>query len=148
MTLEKDELLVVEKIVVTFDMCSSSTIIEDLTLRNNLKPLRNLLIQTKNFLRRESKAMKFLRYKFVGDGWVLLFRPDVSGSDLMAFLTRLSERFETPLTQEVLCLLDDVPDITGLTFGVDRGRLVQTVMDNKREYLVLQRHFSSRFLGC
>jgi len=135
MTSEKHELKVTEKIVVKFDMCSSSTIIEDLTLRNDLKPLRNLLIRTKEFLVNESSSTGFILYKFVGDGWILLFPPDIGGLELLTFLTRLSKRFKMKMEKKVLTMLDDVPAITGLTFGVDRGQLVKVVMDGRDEYL-------------
>ena len=135
MTRVKDEVTVVEKIVVAFDMCSSSNIIEDLTLTNNVKAMRDIIIQTKNFLRRESKKFRFIRYKFTGDGWILLFPIDISGTELMSFLTQLSKRFKTELRNRVLSVLDEVPSITGLTFGLDRGRLIKFIIDKKPEYI-------------
>jgi len=120
MTRVKDEVRIVDKIVVSFDICSSSTIIEDLTLTDNLTAMRDILIQTKKFLRRESKQIGFQRYKFTGDGWILLFPIDTQGAELMAFLTSLSKYFKIQLTNKVLSILDKVPDITGLTFGLDR----------------------------
>ncbi len=135
MTQVKDEVKVVEKVVVAFDMCSSSTIIEDLTLTGNLKAMRDILILMKNFLQLRSKEIGFHRYKFTGDGWILLFPMDIPVAELMAFLTKLSKRFEALLTRKVLSVLDEVPDITGLTFGLDRGKLISVIMDGKREYI-------------
>lgn len=135
MTRIRDEITVVEKVVVAFDVCSSSTIIEDLTLTNNLKAMRDILILTKKFLREKSKEIGFIRYKFTGDGWILLFPMDIRGVEMMDFLTGLSKYFKGQFTKRVLSVLDEVPDVTGLTFGLDRGNLIRVIMDQKNEYV-------------
>lgn len=135
MTREKDEVTVVEKLIVAFDICSSSNIIEELTLIDNVKAMRDTLIQTKKFLRRKSKKLGFIRYKFTGDGWILLFPIDISGAKLMSFLTQLSNLFKTELRNRVLSVMEIIPDITGLTFGLERGRLVKFFIDEKTEYI-------------
>ena len=75
MTEPRDRLSTEEKLVVFFDMCSSSTILEDLFATNNLGALRDVLIETKNYLRDRAIEFDFIFYKFIGDGWILLFPP-------------------------------------------------------------------------
>jgi len=58
---------------VFFDICSSTTILEDLLRTDNQVRWRNLLILLKKFLSAEAKTQPFLLYKFIGDGWILLF---------------------------------------------------------------------------
>ncbi len=123
MTRRREPLFVEQRLVVAFDICSSSNIIEDLTLTGNLSRLRNLLIRTKNFLQRESERLKFELYKFTGDGWILLFPSRTSGPRLMRFLTDLSGRFSQNFRAQILPMLEQKPKIVGLTFGVDRGDL-------------------------
>ncbi len=135
MTRLKDEITIVENIVVSFDMCSSSTIIEDLTLTNSVKAMRDILIKMNVFIREKSSEFGFIRYKFTGDGWILLFPIDVYIPDLIDFLTQLSRYFKIQFTNRVLAILDKVPDIVGLTFGLDSGPLVRVIMGGKREYI-------------
>ena len=79
MTRRSEDLSVEEKVVIFFDICSSSTILEDLLATDNMKIFRNVLISIKSFLKTRASQDEFVLYKFIGDGWVLLFPPDVSG---------------------------------------------------------------------
>ena len=62
-----------DKLVVFFDMCSSSKILEDLHQTGNLKKYRDLLILIKEFLLDKQQSGICEIYKFIGDGWALLF---------------------------------------------------------------------------
>jgi len=55
-----DELLSVEeKVVVCFDICSSSSMLEDLLATNNLKSFRNVLIAMKQLLKSPVEGERF-----------------------------------------------------------------------------------------
>lgn len=129
-----EDLTIENKIVVTFDICSSSDIIEDLSLTGNLKAMRNLLINMKKFLRKNAKIIGFEIYKFTGDGWILLFPQDVKGKYIMDFLKKLSVHFKK-LIKRVIDLLESKPDIIGITFGIERGPLIKIKMMGKEEYI-------------
>jgi class 3 adenylate cyclase len=135
MTQPDDELQIEQKVVVVFDICSSSNILEDLIVRQDLRPMRDLLIEVKQFLRKKAAVLAFDPYKFIGDGWIILFPTNVSGRDLVHFLEELSSFFSRKLKRIVIPHLEHVPSILGLTFGVDVGPLVRMRMMGKPEYL-------------
>ena len=128
------DLVVEQKIVVAFDICSSSNIIEDLTLTDNLKEMRRLIIFMKKFLMRKAKVMDFNIYKFTGDGWILLFPHETKGRDIMRLLTELSELCRQ-LFRRVISFLENKPMIRGLTFGIEEGSLVRLKMAGRIEYV-------------
>jgi class 3 adenylate cyclase len=136
MATERPRLLTThDLLVVVFDMCSSSDIIEGLTLRGELHRLETFLTAVKRYLRGKVKDNLFDVYKFLGDGWILLFPPDVDGAVLLSFLKGLCEFFQRELKRKVLRHLDAVPQVTGVTLGLERGPLLKTVMFGQREYI-------------
>lgn len=144
MTYRSDELTLEDKIVVVFDICSSSTILEELIVRQDLLPMRNLLITLKKFLKHQSEVLGFETYKFIGDGWIILFPPHISGITLVNFLEELSRFFMMKLKTGVIPNLEHSPPILGLTFGVDTGSLVRFTMMTKREYVGRPLNIASR----
>jgi len=121
--------------VVAFDMCSSSDIIEDLTLTGNLRHLTFVLNKVKDFVRERSTKHDMKPYKFMGDGWLLLFPPTVRGGDILQFATDLSRFFFQLSRARIEPHLDRKPSVRGLTFGIDCGHLARTVMLGRTEYL-------------
>jgi len=122
-------------IVVAFDMCSSSILVEQLTVKGDLKRLQKLLTLVKRFLIEQQKTLPFDVYKFMGDGWILLFPETTKGKDLLRFLKDLCVFYKAQLRKEVLQYLDSPPKVTGLTFGLDKGVLGAMLMYNQREYV-------------
>lgn len=133
-----------QKLVVVFDICSSSKILEDLKLSDNLAALRNLLISIKKFLTDESAHRTFEVYKFIGDGWILLFAKTASGEELITFLEDLSRFFKRELARTILPRLQAAPTILGLTFGIDSGTLVRMLMMGNIEYIGRPLNIASR----
>jgi len=134
MTRVAEKIIPENKIVVTFDICSSSNIIEDLSLTGNLQAMRNMLIGIKNFLRKNTIKYNFDVYKFTGDGWILLFPENTTGKDLLSFLRQLSLFFIDKI-KKIESLLETKPQIMGITFGVDGGQLIKIIMMSKAEYI-------------
>jgi len=122
------------KIIVAFDICSSSNIIEDLHLTNNLSKYISLLISMKRFLRDNALTIGYEVYKFTGDGWIILFPDTTSGNCIMDFLNKLSIHFQKEI-KRVTAILETKPEIIGITFGIDIGRLSKIIMLGKREYI-------------
>jgi|SRR6266699_1252418 len=122
-------------VVVAFDMCSSTDIIEELTLKGDLKRLQKFLIVLKRHLMEGQKNLSFDVYKFTGDGWILLFPENTNGLELLKFLRELCVFFKHEFRKQIVGYLDTPPRITGLTFGVEKGALGAMRMDDQREYV-------------
>jgi class 3 adenylate cyclase len=135
MTQPKDQPVVVEMIVVAFDMCSSSQIMEDLLLSGRLVALRNLILAVKAFLTKSAEELGFTIYKFMGDGWILLFPPSFDGAVLLSFLSDLCVLYREKFDRRVRRRLEEVPRQVGLKFGMDGGSLLKVIMNNKAEYI-------------
>ena len=134
MTEPVEDLAIENKIIVTFDICSSSDIMEDLTLTGNLRAMRNLLINIKRFLMNNATTVGFEIYKFTGDGWILLFPEDAKGKFILDFLKELSIEFKR-LIGRVVGLLETKPNILGITFGIEKGPLIRIKMVGRKEYI-------------
>jgi class 3 adenylate cyclase len=125
-----------QAIVVAFDMCSSSTIVDDLYRAGNLQPLRTFFLEMRSYLEKEQKrSVPFELYKFVGDGWLLLFPPNTDGKRLLAFLEQLCLFFAVAFRRSLLPHLSRHPAHVGISFGVEMGDLVSVVMDRQQEYV-------------
>lgn len=135
MTQIRDKLYNERRIVLTFDICSSTDILEDLHRTENIEVWRNFLIWVKKYLNKKSKSESFDLYKFTGDGWIILFDFNYPGEKLIIFVENFCEAFKSKLEQKVLNILEAPPEITGLTFGMDRGTLVKIIMNRRREYV-------------
>jgi class 3 adenylate cyclase len=137
-----------EKIVVAFDICSSTTIIEDLTLTNNVSKLLDVLDELKQLLYQKKQDLKFEPYKFVGDGWILLFPPNTSGQELIQLLHLLSLHFATRFKRYIEPILEVQPQIQGLTFGVDVGLIHRVRMFGVHEYIGRPLNVACRLQGA
>lgn len=135
MTEHRDDVALETRIVVVLDMCSSSKILEDLKLSDNLRELRDLLISVKKFLKQRAEEGMVEVHKFIGDGWVLLFPTTTSGEDLVTFLEDLSRLFRKEMETRILPRLQKAPPIIGLTFGIDSGALLKMIMMGNTEYI-------------
>jgi len=76
--------IVINAVVVAFDICSSSDIIEELTLKGDMKRFQQFLTAIKRHLMEKQKTITFNTYKFTGDGWILLFPENTDGKVLKA----------------------------------------------------------------
>ncbi len=82
-----------DALVVAFDNCSSSDIMEELTLAGGIDRLKDFLTSLKRYLAKAQRTTPFAPYKFTGDGWILLFPGDTAGAAVLTFLRALSEFF-------------------------------------------------------
>jgi hypothetical protein len=82
-----------KRYVLVFDICASTTILEDLVRSENEKRWRDLLIDIKNFLRVEQTQHDFEIYKFIGDGWILLFDSHFPLPQLFDLMKRLRDAY-------------------------------------------------------
>lgn len=135
------------KLVVVFDICSSTTILNDLLFSEQQTKWRNLIIGMKRFLTNHSEKLGFEIYKFVGDGWILMFPDDFDGFLLHDFLYNLCERYII-LHQRVEPFLSTGIETIGLTIGIDKGTVIHLVMNGKREYIGKPINVAARLQGA
>jgi hypothetical protein len=133
MTEPRDALTVVTKTAIVFDICSSTSMLEDLTLTGSVERWRNLLISLKDFAQNDKSGVEL--YKFVGDGWILFFGENFEGATVLDFLLRISEFFDSLIHTDVVPHLEKPPERMGLTFGLDRGKLIRVQMNEVFEYI-------------
>jgi hypothetical protein len=117
-----------DAVVVAFDMCSSSNVIEELTLNGDLSYYEQLLTSLKEYLAAAQERVLFDPYKFMGDGWILLFPHNTDGKLLFTFLQDLCGFFRNEFQKKVVRHLATPPPITGLTFGIEKGPRVRMTM--------------------
>lgn len=135
-------------IVVAFDMCSSSNIIEELTLNGDIERLKKFLESLKHFLAEQQEKVLFDPYKFTGDGWILLFPPNTNGTALATFLTNLSKFYAKEYRQKLKPYLANAPSVAGLTFGIDKGPVEHLVMYGQPEYVGRTINIACRLQGA
>jgi len=136
MSRPSDKVESVQKVVVFFDICSSTIILEDLLRTENQRRWRNLHIRLKQFLVSESRNTPFEIYKFLGDGWILLFnKGSVSGRELMELLNGICREYARLFHNGICEVLNGNEHRIGITFGVDAGSLVRIIMNQRAEYI-------------
>jgi class 3 adenylate cyclase len=136
MSRKSDAVSTVHRTVVAFDICSSTMILEDLLRTENQRRWRNLLISMKKQLVALIKATPFEIYKFVGDGWILLFDPKLtSGSRIMTVLEAISVNYHWSFHHGICDVLGITDHQIGLTFGIETGTLVKIIMNRNAEYI-------------
>jgi len=148
MTRKSEQTEVVRKIVVFFDICSSTSILEELLRTENEKLWRNLIISLKRYLTRKRSSVGFELYKFLGDGWILLFEPRLDGLAIFEFLEELSDEFFSLYKGRIRNVLTTRISTIGLTFGMDIGSCITFVMNNQREYVGRPLNVAGRLQGA
>jgi hypothetical protein len=128
------------RIVVAFDLCSSSQIIEDLLLSEKFDRYEEFLTCIKRWLMNWTEQHappkgRFELYKFTGGGWILLFPETISGAALMEFMYSLCEMINAELDRHIIPSLSSVPSVLGATLGVEEGNLIRMTMNEREEYV-------------
>jgi class 3 adenylate cyclase len=148
MTGPDDALTMERKYILVFDICSSTKIVEQLILEEHQEGWRNLLIDIKAFLKEESDALGFEIYKFMGDGWILLFSADSSPSILLNFVDRLCNKYSLLYHERVGKILSTNIDRIGITFGLEIGNVIRFVMLGQPEYIGRPLIIAARLQGA
>jgi len=147
-TSKSEQTEIVKKIIVFFDICSSTSILEDLVRTENQKLWRYLLIEFKDYLRKKRSSLRFELYKFLGDGWILLFEPRPHGLEIFEFFEALSGKFLSLYGRHIKGVLTIRIPAVGLTFGMDIGSCIQFVMNEQREYTGRPLNVAGRLQGA
>jgi len=134
--------------VLVVDVCSSTAIMEDLLTSDNLERWAKLLLKMQAFLEKESGGRRFAIYKFVGDGWILLFDIDFPPAELFALLNRLCIEYNTEFKREIRGVLSTEVDPIGINFGFEKGHLMQMEMNGKLEFIGRAINIAARLQGA
>ena len=124
-----------DALVVAFDMCSSSDVLEELTLSGDLRRYDQLLTSVKEHLASAQDDVLFDPYKFTGDGWILLFPKETKGELAFTFLQGLCRFFKKEFNERIMRHLATPPSMSGLTFGIEKGPLRPMTMYGQLEYI-------------
>jgi class 3 adenylate cyclase len=127
-------------IVVAFDLCSSSQIMEDLLLSEKFDRYETFLTCVKRWLMNWTNSHpsgngRFDLYKFTGDGWILLFPAATDGTALIKTMYSLCEMIRAELARHIIPSLSSVPSVLGATLGVEEGNLIRMTMNERDEYV-------------
>ncbi|HBC89433.1 MAG TPA: hypothetical protein DCZ94_21050 [Lentisphaeria bacterium] len=148
MTSEIDPIKVEHKYVLVFDICSSTTIVEDLIRSERQELWRSLLIIMKNHLVEERAKSNFIIYKFIGDGWILLFEEHFSMTELFLIMKRICEKYDDAFRRKIKGVLSIPIDAVGITFGLEEGSLIKIVMNSQTEYVGRAINIATRLQGA
>jgi len=80
----------------------SADIIEPFTLTGALDRYNELLTSIKHYLAKQQSVIPFEPYKFLGDGWILLFPGEPDGRLLLKFLRDFCDFFRDEFARIVV----------------------------------------------
>ena len=128
------------RIVVSFDLCSSSQIMEDLLLSEKFDRYETFLTCIKRWLMNWTNTHspdngRFELYNFTGDGWILLFPATTRAKALVESMLSLCEMISAELARHIIPSLSSMPSVLGATMGVEEGKLIRMTMNERDEYV-------------
>jgi hypothetical protein len=116
--------MIVEKIVFVFDICSSTNMMEDAQITSSLDSYTSMIKDIKNFLKKVENDYNFEIYKFLGDGFILLFDHSVTPEKIYKFSEELVDIVGKIIS---IYIKDHIQNTElprkGITIGVDSGIL-------------------------
>ena len=124
-----------ERIVLCFDIASSTVILEDLQLTGTARKYQELIQPIFSFLERESTHFCFEIYKFLGDGYLLIFLPGQSIDTVLLFTIALVIKSLAHIKAFIEATIETKEiDRTGITIGIDEGELFALKSGSHREF--------------
>ncbi len=136
-----------KKIILIFDICSSTTIIEDLIRNESFDQWRQVIKGLNVMLIDNKQAYDYVIYKFIGDGWILLFNPDINGNQLFKFMELLIHTYNSLNRSKLKKYLTVKIPIDGISFGADIGTLKKIRLEKNDEYIGRSLNIASRLQG-
>lgn len=120
--------------IIVMDLCSSSVILEKLQMAGKIRVWRRLWKNIFNQLTRKPFFNTRCKpYKFIGDGFIILYRHQYSDS-LYNFMEELN-KMSCMYLKEVLDEYAIKPKRFGFCYGIDRGQLIHMNLLGKHEYM-------------
>lgn len=136
-----------EYTVLVFDICSSTVFIEDLVKTNQLETYCDLVESFRNLLL-SIRISGMTIYKFLGDGFVLLFGSEILFDEVLLVSKKLAEFAKDTLGKFIRENIETtaIPRI-GITIGIDIGNLNDLKLDGTDEFIGRPLNVSSRLQG-
>lgn len=124
-----------ERIVFTFDICSSTSILEDLHRTGSVESYALLMQDIEGFLAKNGAHFHFEVYKFLGDGFILVF--DVAVDRVLEFAVALTGELNGYLEAFIGKFVEAAEELprVGITIGIDKGRIESLVVGGRQEYV-------------
>jgi hypothetical protein len=120
--------------IIVMDLCSSSVILEKLQSAGKIRVWRRLWKKIFNHLSRDFYfSVRCKPYKFVGDGFIILYRHQFS-QDLFYFMKKLNS-ISCEFLKEVLDQYKIEPKRFGFAYGIDRGELIKMRLLGQVEFM-------------
>lgn len=131
-----DQMKYSEKTIFVFDVCSSTTIVEDLHITGLVKHYNEMIKSLNDYLEEKSKKVKFQIYKFIGDGFILTFPGEIEMETILRFAKDLIDT----CNQKITNLIDEYTESIvlprkGITIGMDKGIVHQFELNEKIEFI-------------
>lgn len=123
-----------EKTILVFDICSSTNIVEDLHRTGSINRYNEMIDKINGFLKKKKKkSIPFDIYKFVGDGFILTFSPEMEIDAIVLFSQELTQ-FCLDSINDIIEYLE-VPKLPrkGITIGIDKGFVHSFKLNSKDE---------------
>ena len=138
---------ITEWYVVVFDICSSTVFIEDLVKTDEMPAYSKLVCDFREYLAMATVTGMDV-YKFLGDGFMLLFKGDTSPEIIIDFCEDLvafgAKRIATFIKEDIETTA--IPRI-GMTVGIDIGPLQKLSIGKQTEYVGRPLNVASRLQG-
>ena len=124
----------IEHYCMVFDLCSSSTILENIQSTDHLIEWVKFWEELTDFLvKQDREGIPFNIYKFIGDGFLLLF--ELSQKEvLIEFCKKLYKFVIEKISNLVESYCEIEPDRMGITIGIERGSTIEFKIDGGTEY--------------
>ncbi|WP_455381159.1 hypothetical protein [Salinispira pacifica] len=135
--------------VLVFDICSSTVIMEELVKSNQLEEYSRFMALFSRFLEDRGGAGRLSVYKFLGDGFILLFDSSAGVDRAVLFANELY-RFSAEVIPQFLSECIDIEQLprTGITMGMDVGPLHRFVLrEGQVEFAGRPLNFAARLQG-
>jgi GGDEF domain-containing protein len=126
-----------KKSILVFDICSSTLFVEDLKKRDMTDKYKQLIKDITDFLDENSSIYEFIIYKFLGDGFILIFPEEIEVDKILLFIINLTDRCERLLDIFIHKHIQtsEIPRV-GITIGLDRGELIEIKLNKEQiEYI-------------
>ena len=135
-----------EQIVLVFDICSSTSILEDLHRTNTIEKYNNLISNINLFLEKNHITYSYDIYKFLGDGYILLFDNQKNIDKVLEFSIALIYECNEYIKKVIEEDIEAENSILrkGITIGIDCGYISKLKNMNKNEYIGRPINFACR----
>ena len=124
-----------EYYVIVFDLCSSSILLEKLQEQNKLNIWRKFWKDIFKYLNKiSSGGAKCIVYKFVGDGFILLYKPRYK-NNLLSFCDNIKIYINEKVNNIIKNNFTDYVERIGITIGIDKGTVIRMRLYGNVEYM-------------